>query len=369
MFKQIGFGVISTSFCFLYATRVSLDASSDAPETLPFSFLSIGDWGGAAVSPSIKDNVYAVASEMKKTAEAINAKFVVSTGDNFYWCGVETVNDFQFQTDFEDPYHDLHMKWYSSLGNHEYAYNVTAQIAYSHVNENWILPDRYYSKRIALSEEQNAYMTIITLDTSPCISSYRSSNSSGWDPCSPSHPTCSFDDTDDDFEGPCNFHENILTQSCGEQYDWLAKTLEDVPVDDWLIIVGHHPADEIDVLDFTSLLQNHNFDLYMNGHTHTLNQYTVDNSGNYITTGAGSLVSTDDQSTFLTSKKAEGVKSIDSSLYNAASKLGGHTYETLWNMKVAGFTSHSFNSDYTQLITNFVSYSGEILHSFTISKK
>jgi predicted MPP superfamily phosphohydrolase len=327
------------------------------------------DWGGAAVSPSIKENVYAVANEMKKTVEATNAQFVISTGDNFYWCGIETVNDFQFQTDFVDPYHELRLPWYNSLGNHEYAYNVSAQIEYSHVNEYWILPDRYYSKRLAVNEEQNVYMTIITLDTSPCISAYRSPNSSGWDPCSPSHPTCSFNDEDDDFEGPCDFHENILTQSCEDQYDWLAKTLEKVPTDDWLIIVGHHPVDEIDVLDFTSLLQNHNFDLYMNGHTHTLNQYTIDNAGHYITTGAGSLVSTDDQFTLITSKKAQGVKSIDSSSsYRPNSEYNYHTYETVWNMKVAGFTSHSFNLDYTQLTTNFVSYTGEVIHSFTVKK-
>ena len=346
----------------------SLRTSTDAAQSSQYTFLSIGDWGGAAVSHSIKENVYAVASEMKKTAAAMNAQLVISTGDNFYWCGVENVNDFQFQTDFVDPYHELRLPWYNSLGNHEYAYNVSAQIEYSHVNEDWILPDRYYSKRLTVNEEQNVYLTIITLDTSPCISNYRSPNSSGWDPCSPSHPTCSFDDTDDDFEGPCDFHENILTQSCEDQYEWLEKTLREVPIDDWLIIVGHHPADEIDVLDFTSLLQKHNFDLYMNGHTHTLNQYTIDNAGHYITTGAGSLVSTDDQSTPLTSKKAQGVRSIDSFSYHPNSEQD-HTYETVWNMKVAGFTSHSFNADHTQLTTNFVSYTGEIIHSFIVHKK
>ena len=86
----------------------------------------------------------------------------------------------------------------------------------------------------------------------------------------------------------------------------------------------------------------------MNGHTHTLNQYTIDNSGYYITTGAGSLVDTDDQSTPLTSRKAAGVKIVDLS-YN-----DNHTYQTVWNMKVAGYTSHSFNFDYTHLTTNFI---------------
>ena len=165
----------------------------------PFTFLSIGDWGGAAISPSVKENVYAVARSMRKTAAAQNAQFVISTGDNFYWCGVQDVNDFQFQTDYVEPYQELNLPWYNSLGNHEYAYNVSAQIEYSHMNENWILPARYYSKRIAINEEKGVYMTIITLDTSPCIAAYRGPQQSEWDPCSTTHPTCSFDDTDDDF--------------------------------------------------------------------------------------------------------------------------------------------------------------------------
>lgn len=52
-----------------------------------------------------------------------------------------------------------------------------------------------------------------------------------------------------------------------------------------LIIVyipGHHASDEIDVLDFTSLIQKHGFSFYMNGHTHTLTRYTVDNKGNVL---------------------------------------------------------------------------------------
>ena len=49
------------------------------------------------------------------------------------------------------------------------------------------------------------------------------------------------------------------------------------------------------------------------------------------------------------------------------SKLG-HTYQTVFNLKVAGFTSHTFNSDFTELTTNFVSYDGENIHSFTVYK-
>ena len=68
-----------------------------------------------------------------------------------------------------------------------------------------------------------------------------------------------------------------------------------IPKDDWVIVVGHHPADEIDVEDFTSAMQEHGFDLYLNGHAHTLTHYAVDGNDAYVTTGAGAMVDTGKQ--------------------------------------------------------------------------
>ena len=62
------------------------------------------------------------------------------------------------------------------------------------------------------------HITFIFLDTSPCIRGYRGDNPANWDPCSTQFPTCSPGATDDDFEGTCNFHANIVEQSCDDQY-------------------------------------------------------------------------------------------------------------------------------------------------------
>ncbi len=99
---------------------------------------------------------------------------------------------------------------------------------------------------------------MVFLDTNPCISAYRSSDPSGWDPCG------------SDIPGPadCLFHKNIVAQSCATQQTWLLKTLAAIPAGDWKIVVGHHPADEIDVEDMTTALQQAKIDLYLNGHTH-----------------------------------------------------------------------------------------------------
>ena len=54
-----------------------------------YSFLGLGDWGGAQLGGQIYDNVIAVAQQMAATATSVNAQFVINTGDNFYWCGIQ----------------------------------------------------------------------------------------------------------------------------------------------------------------------------------------------------------------------------------------------------------------------------------------
>lgn len=254
-----------------------------------------------------------------------------------------------------------------SAQNHEYGYNVQAQIDYMKLNANWILPSRYYVQRRQLSGDN--WMTLLVLDTSPCVSDYRSDDQAGWDPCSTQYPTCSLDDTNDDFEGPCMFHQNILSQSCDTQYNWLQNTLNAINPDDWLIVVGHHPIDETDVRDLTSLLQNHGFSIYLNGHAHTLTQYTIDGTGAYVTTGAGSLVNTVDQQHRLTKLKVAGKDVTKDMLMGKAGTASAHSYHTVYNNKVAGFTTHTFSDDFSSMTTNFVTNTGAIVHTFAVNKR
>lgn len=178
---------------------------------------------------------------------------------------------------------------------------------------------------------------------------------------------CSPGATDDDFEGPCDFHQNILTQNCDSQYNWFKTALLGVPADDWLIVVGHHPIDELDVKDFASLLIEHGFSIYLNGHTHTLNRYTLDNAGAYITSGAGSLVDTMDQSFATTSAKAAGEDVPPRPLVDGSGQLGV-SYQTIHTSTVAGFVQNTFNSDFTKLTNKFIMYTGEVVYEFEVWK-
>lgn len=298
-------------------------------------------------------------------------------------------SDALIQIDFVDPYSNasLQIPWWSTLGvscirfylfcllifvslqNHEYGYNVTAQVDYTNVNPLWHMPNRYYHTRMQL--EGDNYMTMIVLDTTPCYSGYRGTDSDSYDPCSSEYPTCSLDDGDDDFEGECQFHTNVISQDCNLQYTWFQDVLNNhVPNNDWLLVVGHHPIDELDVQDFTAAMQKHGFSIYINGHTHLLNQYSLDGSGAYVTTGAGSMVNTPDQEQGVTKAKRQGLSNIKQTVRNKedGSVAATHSYETVWTKTVAGFTAHTFNSDYTRLTTDYITYSGDVVHTFTINK-
>lgn len=75
--------------------------------------------------------------------------------------------------------------------------------------------------------------------------------------------------------GPRRFHENIMSQSCDTQFAWFQQQLTEAPTDDWVIVVGHHPASEIDVHDFVAPMEARGVSLYLNGHAHTMTHYTV----------------------------------------------------------------------------------------------
>ena len=368
-----------------------------------FQFFGLGDWGGAAINEQTDSNVYAVANQMDKTAGESESgpAFIISLGDLFYWCGIQNTSDYQINVDFIEPYNTPNLKdldWYNILGNHEYGYNSSAVLDYSNNNSHWIIPDRYYTTRKEIDEDSGTYMTMIFLDTSPCVAAYRDDQPSGWDPCNPQYPTCSHAATDDDFEGPCNFHEHIMEQNCTVQYEWLEEVLQGVPKEDWVVVSGHHPIDEVNVYDFASLLQRYGFSIYLNGHAHTLTFYQLDGRGAYVTSGAGSLVDTPDQQMSATRGKVKGDLEIvsDGSAYafdekdyskhggaktdneqrtlgeesGAGAKTGisSHTYKTVWNQAVAGFTTHTFSSDFTSLRTDYVAYTGDVMYSFTSYK-
>ena len=80
--------------------------------------------------------------------------FVLLMGDNFYDVGVDSVTDPQWDDKFEDPYVDLDLPFYPSLGNHDGGlwgsgvelWKGDIQVDYSDFSDKWTMPGRYYKQ-------------------------------------------------------------------------------------------------------------------------------------------------------------------------------------------------------------------------------
>jgi len=233
-----------------------------AEKSMPF--VLIGDWGRNG-----HDNQRDVATQMGKTAQAINSAFTVSVGDNFYEDGVAGLNDPQFQTSFETIYTaaSLQSPWKLILGNHDYRGNVQAQLDYSKTSPRWRLPARYYTETLTLPD--GALAAFYYLDTSPFIKKYYGSK------------------------------VRVEGQDTQAQLDWLDAQLAASKAH-WNIVIGHHPIytaldngdgedhDQPDLIArLNPILTRHEVPVYICGHDHTLQAVKMDGIS-HIVTGAGS---------------------------------------------------------------------------------
>lgn len=220
-------------------------------------FLVIGDWGRNG-----QTNQQAVADWMGVAANQVEASFVVSTGDNFYCCGVASIDDPHWQSSFENVYrsHSLQIPWYPVLGNHDYQGNVNAQIDYSKKSRRWQMPSRYYTKA---SDD----VRLIFLDTNPFIKSYHSDY---------------LNETD------------LTKQDTTRQLQWLDSLLTHKK-EKMVMVFGHQPVFSTghygNTEDLVKVLkprfEKHNVQMYFCGHEHDL-QHQMINGVNYFVSGGGS---------------------------------------------------------------------------------
>ncbi len=98
--------------------------------------------------------------------------FVLSTGDNLYPDGVNTVDDPKWQTSFEQIYTGDHLKapWYVALGNHDYHKDPKAEIAYTKKSKRWTMPDYFFTYKFTMTD--GSVVRIVILDTNPFEKSY-----------------------------------------------------------------------------------------------------------------------------------------------------------------------------------------------------
>ena len=228
------------------------------------SFLVFGDWGRNGDKEQ-----RAVAEQMGIAAGTIDAKFIVSVGDNFYENGVASVNDLQWQTSFEKIYTApaLQVPWQVILGNHDYHGNCDAQIEYSRQSKRWNMPARYFKRTEKIDE--NSAVDFFYLDTTPMASKL------------------------DDLRVQA---KELEKQNPPEQLAWLETALAESKAS-WKIVVGHHPVysggihgdTKYIVKNVLPLLEKYGVQAYFNGHDHDL-QHLQAGKINLFCCGAGSNV-------------------------------------------------------------------------------
>ncbi|WP_269236135.1 purple acid phosphatase family protein [Flavobacterium flavigenum] len=245
------------------------------------NFIVMGDWGRFG-----EDHQIPVAKQMGKTATAINRDFIISTGDNFYPVGVASEHDPQWKSSFEDIYTDfsLHWNWYPVLGNHDYAGNADAQVAYSKISRRWNMPARYYSKTFNINGDANQQVLIAFIDTNALIPEFYKNE---------------------------QYSKNLTSKDSTAQKKWLIKTLTDVPKTvKWKLVVGHHPLftatlkrrESYDTKavrkSLKSLFDKYQVDAYIAGHDHDLQHMLPEGKTHYFVSGSASEVTPIDRLPF-----------------------------------------------------------------------
>jgi tartrate-resistant acid phosphatase type 5 len=232
------------------------------------NFLVIGDWGRNGENYQKE-----VAAGMGKAAHDLHADFIIATGDNFYPYGVASTADHHWISSYENIYtaQSLHVKWYPVLGNHDYATNPDAQVAYSKISSRWDMPARYYSKQFYINGDTAQSLLIAFIDTDPFEKKMR---------------------------GQANDSLRYPVGATEAQQAWLEKLLSSSKAK-WKMVVGHHPLytggwriNSPDTKNMRALLEpvfkKYQVDAYICGHEHHLEYSRPAGATHYILSGAGS---------------------------------------------------------------------------------
>jgi tartrate-resistant acid phosphatase type 5 len=295
----------------LFSCKTSLEKGKNS-----FSFMVIGDWGWVTSTEQAK-----TANIMKSVADTIKIDYLVSTGDNFYYNGVQSIDDSKWTERYENMYNGslLGKDWYVTLGNHDYEGNVQAQLDYNTKNSQWKLPKRYYTVEKTLQSFPRITLLMVFLDTSPFDKNLHTSG----------------------------VHTDVTQQDTTLQKKWLDSTLANSKAQ-WKMVFGHHPLYTAGprkgtmgnyIATFKPIFDKYKVDFYVAGHEHHLGHLKPDeNHTEYVVSGGGGASITP-------------ISNYDVSKYTAS------TY---------GFTL--FKVDNQKITFTFINNKGEKLYEYTKTK-
>ena len=186
-----------------------------------------------------------VAAAMLKEHRMRALDFGITTGDNFYPRGMESPSDIRWKSWWEELYTPLGIKFYASLGNHDWVNpdSAAAEMLYAAQSESWRMPAPYYTF--------NA--------------------------------------------GPVQFFALDTDEISEAQSAWLRDELEKSKAR-WKVVYGHHPAYVSNVwgASYTDEMQRlllpiikGRVDLYLSGHHHSLQHLRSPEGTHFVTSGGG----------------------------------------------------------------------------------
>jgi tartrate-resistant acid phosphatase type 5 len=112
-----------------------------APETAAIRVVALGDFGtGSPAQMSL-------AATMRNYHQKHPFDFGITLGDNFYPRGVSSPLDSKWDLYWEKPYSPMGIRFYPSLGNHDYiqADGPAAEVLYSNRSKTWTMPATFYT--------------------------------------------------------------------------------------------------------------------------------------------------------------------------------------------------------------------------------
>ena len=225
-------------------------------------FAVIGDWGWWGQADQMK-----VAAAMEKVGAECAYDFIVSTGDNFYDAGVDSVGDVLWNMSYEYVYTGAHLQcpWYVVLGNHDYRGAPSAQIAYSNISNRWKLPSKYFKEQFSAGGNESVEMFF--MDSNP----YQK-----------------------DLLGAGSSYPELNALDTFSQNGWIESGLLNSSAD-WKLVIGHHPLYTCgmrknhpqDMRKFEGLFNETHVDAYFCGHEHDLQVHKPAGTVTYFVSGGG----------------------------------------------------------------------------------
>jgi len=260
----------------------------------------IGDWGGVLPSHQTAGckhgwdctAQFQVANAMRARAKWTCPQYVCNVGDNFYYAGLpESCNappgaawggpKAAFGANWLYMYGELtNLPWISCLGNHDYGgwqmnNGWPQQIGYSFVHHNWIMPARYYSRKM---QHKGFVMEYFIIDSNVYDAK---------DPHVAEHNICSLQHNP--WGAQCTGNDGMPNVwSCPGwfwgSYKWQQKWLEaklQGSCSEWKIVITHFPCG-YDGSWYRGLHEKYGLDLLITGHRHQQELWWKGSPSRYI---------------------------------------------------------------------------------------